>query len=138
LEEALDPNVRIPVGQAVAGRIAVSGQPLIVDDLTKTEVISPAVRERLKSLVGVPLRIGDRLVGVVHAGSDTHRHFTDADARLLSLIADRIAVPIENVLGFTTRNAPHAVRQRRRRNSCRSRSKPVTWAHGSIPFARGA
>jgi PAS domain S-box-containing protein len=95
LEAEIGGDIRIPVGRGVAGRIAAGDQPVIVDDLDQIEVISPILRSRVKSLVGVPLKSGSRLVGVVHAGALTLRKFTQSDAQLLSLAADRIGAAIE-------------------------------------------
>ena len=36
------------------------------------------------------------MIGVVHAGSEAYAHFTDDDARLLELIAERIALAIRS------------------------------------------
>jgi PAS domain S-box-containing protein len=95
LEAEVGGEIRIPVGHGVAGRIAAGDQPVIVDDLDQIEVISPILRSRVKSLVGVPLKSGSRLVGVLHAGAAMPRTFTPSDAHLLSLAADRIGTAIE-------------------------------------------
>jgi PAS domain S-box-containing protein len=95
MEAEVSGEIRIPIGRDLAGRIAVSGGPMTFDDLTKTELVCPILRSRVRSLVGTPLKSGGRLVGVVLAGSSTRRAFTDADIRLLSLAADRIAAAVE-------------------------------------------
>ena len=54
------------------------------------------LRERgINSLVAIPLVVEDAVIGVVHAGSEAYAQFTDDDARLLELIADRIALAIK-------------------------------------------
>src|SRR5205085_7013474 len=60
-----------------------------------SDVISPVLKARVKSLAGVPLKIGERLIGVLHVGSSSPRRFTEADKRLLSLAAERIALAID-------------------------------------------
>jgi PAS domain S-box-containing protein len=95
-EEAVAGQVWVPIGRGVAGRIAATRRPLIVDDLSTVEVATPLLRERLHALVGVPLLVGDRLIGVVHVGSASPRHFTDADVRLLQLVAERTAHAIDH------------------------------------------
>jgi len=89
-------DLLIPVGRGFAGRIAASGQPAIIDDLSQVEVISPIVRSKLRSLIGVPLMVEGRVIGVVDVGSVRPRHFTDDDLRLLELVAARAALAIEN------------------------------------------
>lgn len=89
--------VRIPIGYGIAGRIAATQQPLVVeDDLSHIEVWSPLLRERMRSLVGVPLLAQGRLVGVLHADSVNPRHFGEDELQLLQLVADRAALAIEN------------------------------------------
>ncbi len=95
MEVELGGEIQIPLGQGVAGRIALSDGPVIFPDLHQTEVISPILRSRVRSLVGTPLNSGGRLVGVVHVGSSVLRTFTKDDAHLLALAADRIGLAIE-------------------------------------------
>jgi PAS domain S-box-containing protein len=95
LREAVAEDLEIPLGHSVAGRLAVSDSGLIFPDLTKEEVRSPFIRDRVKSLVGAPLRVGGRLIGVVHVGSSAPRHYTEDDLRLLRLVGERMAFAIE-------------------------------------------
>jgi PAS domain S-box-containing protein len=95
LEGGLERAIAIPLGEGMAGRVAASRAPLLVPDLSQIELVSPVLRERgLNSLVAIPLVVEDRVIGVVHAGSEAYAQFVDEDARLLELIADRIALAI--------------------------------------------
>ena len=111
-------RVQILVGRGVAGRIAASREPLIVDvdalSAADFEGVHRLLRERLRSLAGVPLlvenpvadpvadKIGghlvSRLVGVLGVGSATLRRFTEADVPLLQHAADRVALAIDRAL----------------------------------------
>lgn len=93
LEE--EARVRVPMGRGIAGGIAVSGKPLIVDDLSKVEVISSILSENASSLVGAPLMIEDRVIGVIHVDTLEPHCFTEEDVNLLQLAADRVATAIE-------------------------------------------
>lgn len=88
-------GVRVPIGQGVAGRIAASKQPLIIEDLSTADVVNPALRNRMRSLAGVPLLIEGRLIGVLHVDTVVTRRFTQSDIELLQLAAERIAMAIE-------------------------------------------
>jgi signal transduction histidine kinase len=88
-------GMRIPVGRGVAGAIAASRAPLIVEDLSAVEVMNPVLRRMVHSLIGAPLIAEGRLIGVIHADAARNRHFTEDDVRLLQLAADRIALAIE-------------------------------------------
>ena len=86
----------VPVGQGVAGSIAASRAPLVVEDLSKMEVINPVLRRNARSLIGAPLIVEGRLIGVIHAATARPRRFTEGDVRLLRLAADRVALAIEH------------------------------------------
>jgi signal transduction histidine kinase/putative methionine-R-sulfoxide reductase with GAF domain len=94
-EEEVVGQVKIPLGQGFAGRIAATRKPLIVDDLSTFDVASQFLREKLHSVAGVPLLVDSRLVGVVHVGSVTLRHFTQESVQLLQIAADHIALAID-------------------------------------------
>jgi PAS domain S-box-containing protein len=85
----------IPVGSGMAGRVAASRTPLLVADLSQIAAVSPVLRDRgINSAVAIPLIVADRVIGVIHAGSEAFAQFVEEDARLLELIADRIALAI--------------------------------------------
>ncbi len=97
LEEEVELGVRIPVGKGFAGKIAVEGKPLIIDDVSKADVYNPLLREKgIKSLLGVPLLVENRCIGVLHVGTLEFTDFTEEDVRLMQLAADRLALAIEN------------------------------------------
>src|SRR5207302_8438236 len=54
----------------------------------------------VKSLLGVPLLVEGRVLGVIHVGRKVHRPFTDDDTRLLQLVAFRVAMAIDNARLF--------------------------------------
>src|SRR3954453_6710052 len=97
LERAIEHARTIPLGTGMAGRVAASRAPVVIADLSEVELVSPVLRERgINSLVAVPLVADDAVIGVVHAGSEDYGHFTDDDAQLLELIAERIALAIKS------------------------------------------
>jgi PAS domain S-box-containing protein len=92
-EEAI--GMRIPIGEGVAGTIAARRAPIIVEDTAAVNVINPILRRRVRSLIGAPLIVEGRLIGVIHADTIMARRFTESDLRLLQLAADRIALAID-------------------------------------------
>ncbi|HKV85771.1 MAG TPA: GAF domain-containing protein, partial [Ktedonobacterales bacterium] len=112
LEEEVEQGTRIAYGQGFAGRIAEFRVPLIVDDTSEFEIYSDILRERLRSLAGVPLLVNERVVGVLHVGAMAPRHFSRDDAELLQLVADRIALAIDHARLFQgTRRALRQVEE---------------------------
>jgi signal transduction histidine kinase/putative methionine-R-sulfoxide reductase with GAF domain len=97
----IDRAVAIPIGAGMAGRVAELRTPLLAPDLSQIELFSPVLLERgINSLVAIPLIADDRVIGVVHAGSVAFAQFVEDDARLLELIADRIAMAINQAALF--------------------------------------
>jgi serine phosphatase RsbU (regulator of sigma subunit) len=101
-EEEADDTV-IPLGAGASGRIAATGQPLVIDELTAEDVISRALTER-RSYVGVPVRVGGRVVGVLHASSREPGAFVEDDADFLQSIADTLAVAVDRARSFDQRD----------------------------------
>jgi anti-sigma regulatory factor (Ser/Thr protein kinase)/uncharacterized protein YigA (DUF484 family) len=99
IEAEVERGFTLTIGSGFAGRIAATLEPVIIDDLKTTEVdvLNPVFREQgVHSLLGVPMVVEGRLVGVVHVGTLTPRKFTDDDAQLLQAVADRAALAIEH------------------------------------------
>src|SRR5262249_41925385 len=95
LREDADPPLRVPIGRGFAGTIAATREPMIVEDVTRIELVSRFLRERVRSLLGVPLLLEDQVIGVVHVGTVELRRFTDDDVTLLRLVADRVALALQ-------------------------------------------
>jgi anti-sigma regulatory factor (Ser/Thr protein kinase)/putative methionine-R-sulfoxide reductase with GAF domain len=95
LEEEVQRQVRIPVGKGFAGRIARERRPVRVPDIAHADILNPLLREKgLTSLLGVPLLLEGRLLGVMHVGSLARREFGDDDVELLQIAGDRVALAI--------------------------------------------
>lgn len=97
LEEEVESGVRIPVGRGFAGRIVASVKPIIVSEVENADLFNPLLREKgIKSLLGVPMMIEGRPIGVLHVGTFQPARFSEDEVRLLQSAADRIALAIEN------------------------------------------
>jgi len=90
-------GIRIPVGEGFAGRVAAERRPVALEAVDSGELVGPVLRERgVQSLLGVPLLLGSRLMGVLQVGTVEHRTFPAEQRALLQLIADRVALAIEH------------------------------------------
>ena len=109
----VDLSVSIPAGAGLSGPILATGEPRIVEDLTRTEVISQVLRESgQRSYVGVPLAAAGRTVGVLHATRSRVAGFESKDVELLMRFADPLAMAIERVRLFEAeRSSRHAAEQ---------------------------
>src|SRR5439155_1163276 len=93
-----DDDMRVPMAASLSGRIATTRRALLVEDATRADVDLAALRRaQVRSLVGVPLSVDGRMIGVMHAARVARRRFSADDARLLQLVGDRLGIAIRNV-----------------------------------------
>jgi PAS domain S-box-containing protein len=105
LESAVE-DVSIPVGSGVAGRIALADGPVARDGLTAEDFASPALRASpVRSILGAPLRVGGRVIGVIQVGSVAGRTFTAQEVELVRLAADRIALAVDHARLYEAESA---------------------------------
>ncbi len=106
IEEEVYQDVRVPLGRGFAGRVAQTRHALAIEDIDHADVVNPLLRARgIRSLLGVPLLAGGRLLGVLHVGTVSQRRFDDEDAELLQMVADRVALATQASLSETERSA---------------------------------
>lgn len=92
-------DFRIPLGRGFAGRVAAGHAPVLVEDVSQVEVIGDALPSAgVKSLLGVPLVVEDRVIGVAHVGWRKQRRFGEGDVRLLMAAGERAAWAIDHGL----------------------------------------
>jgi PAS domain S-box-containing protein len=89
--ELADPTKRIPIGSGIAGRVAATGEPVVIEDLSRTEVVGTRLAAQMSSTAVVPVRNENRVVGVLRVSSRERRAFGPEDIRLLEIVADRMA-----------------------------------------------
>jgi serine phosphatase RsbU (regulator of sigma subunit)/anti-sigma regulatory factor (Ser/Thr protein kinase) len=95
LEEEVEQGVRLPVGGGFAGRIAASGQPVILEEVDHRKVLNPLLLAKgIRSMLGVPLIVHGSVIGVLHVGTLTPRTFVTEDVELMQLVADRVAMAV--------------------------------------------
>jgi sigma-B regulation protein RsbU (phosphoserine phosphatase) len=88
-------RLSVPMGKGVVGQVALTRQPVLLNDVTASEIyvqVNPDVRSEL----AVPLIAKNRLIGVMDIESEQAGYFGPEQLRLLTLTASRIAQAIEN------------------------------------------
>lgn len=99
IEEEVTQGVRVPLGTGFAGRVAATREPVILNEVSHRTVSNPLLVERgIKSLLGVPLFAGGKVIGVLHVGSLSDRRFGQEDVELLQLAGDRAALALRSLM----------------------------------------
>jgi sigma-B regulation protein RsbU (phosphoserine phosphatase) len=88
-------RMRLPVGKGVVGQVALTRQPVLLNDVTTDEHYISANPE-VRSELAVPLIAKNRLIGVMDLESTEVGYFRPEHLRVLTLTASRIAQAIEN------------------------------------------
>ena len=86
-------------GEGLAGKVAQSGQPMIIDGYHNWTGRETADEddEPFRSVISAPVFWQGRVTGVLHVLDDTgQRLFTQTELRTLTLLANQAAVAIEN------------------------------------------
>lgn len=76
--------------------VAHAGQMLVVTDISQHPLFKNTTENWSGSIIGIPLKIGERVVGVMNVAYSHPRTFNQAELRLLGLLADQAAITIEN------------------------------------------
>ena len=92
----------LQLGEGLSGRIAQSGEPLMVADYSQWEGKSAVwANDPFRRVLGVPLKVGDQVIGVINVSDDEQPGlFDEDDVRLVSLFADQAAIAVENARLF--------------------------------------
>jgi GAF domain-containing protein len=89
---------KLEVGvQGMVGYVAMSGEPRIALDVGQDAVHfkNPALPET-RSEMALPLMVGGKILGVLDVQSTRAGAFTEEDASILQIMADQIAIAIDN------------------------------------------
>jgi PAS domain S-box-containing protein len=89
-------NDHVPVGQGVVGHVAATGEARLISDV-RLEPDYYALKPEVLSELCVPLKIGDRVVGVLNVESDRLAAFSNTDEQLLMTVGGHLATAIERL-----------------------------------------
>jgi diguanylate cyclase (GGDEF)-like protein len=76
--------------------VARGGEMIIVEDMQNHLLYKNAPPDWTGSIIGIPLKVGDTVVGVMNLSRMIVGGFTNSELRLLSLLSDQAAVAISN------------------------------------------
>jgi GAF domain-containing protein len=80
--------------------VARQGEPIIVPNLREHSLFASAPPHWEGAIIGLPLKFGARVVGVMNVGYLQPRLFSESEIRILRLLGEQAAVAIENARLF--------------------------------------
>ena len=89
----------IKVGEGIVGYVAKHKKPLVILDVLKDERYKEknlARKEKLVSMLSVPMLVKNKVIGVINCYTTAEYNFEQSDIDLLSTVASQAAVAIEN------------------------------------------
>ena len=93
-------KIPVPLDNSLAGTIFTENRHLVInstqDDPRHYNEVGDEVGFQVDSLLGAPMRIKDRVTGVIEALNKTEGDFTDFDVSLLLVVASQAAISIHN------------------------------------------
>jgi sigma-B regulation protein RsbU (phosphoserine phosphatase) len=92
-------NLRVPIGQGITGTAAATGHSVRVADTSKDSRYIMAI-DIVRSELAVPLMLQGKCIGVLDIQSRHPDYFTRDQQNILTLLASRLAVAIENARLF--------------------------------------
>lgn len=99
-DEELLRDIRLPIGEGIAGFVAASGIPLVVPDVSQAPDWSAYAAAHpelhLQSIACLPIRHGDRTLAVLQMNNSKLDLLPDASITFLRIFCDYAAIALEN------------------------------------------
>ncbi|MGW4482212.1 helix-turn-helix domain-containing protein [Amycolatopsis sp. NPDC004368] len=105
-------SLRQPAGYGVGGWVAQEGRPFATANYLRDErirrkhsVASAVAEDGIVSILGVPMRVGSEVIGVLFGANRDERTFAQSEIDLLHSLADHAAIVLENARLFAATKA---------------------------------
>jgi len=88
---------------SAVARVAATGLPLLVDDVEASPApvhLATARALDVQAFVAVPLRVKDRIAGVLTVAASEPRRFAAGDVELMSAVANHVALAVDRAESF--------------------------------------
>ena len=85
---------------------------MVIEEVSESNVLNPILLQTgVRSLLGVPLEVNHKTLGVLHVGTLRKRLFTDEDSSFLQLVAHRVALALYAALYEREREAGRSLQR---------------------------
>ncbi len=103
MDDEIVKTARVKIGERISGQVAKEGEALFITDIEDDSRVlrKNGSRYKGKSFLSVPIRVHDRVIGVVNVSDKksspkNKRVFTQTDLKIICAIVRQAAVAIEN------------------------------------------
>lgn len=86
----------LPRKNGLTMTVAQTGEPILVSDIRSEPIYADAPESWTGSIIGLPLKIGKRVVGVMNVSHTEPGALTENNLQLLRMLGDQAAIAIEN------------------------------------------
>ncbi len=93
---------RFEIGEGLAGWAYQYGESILLDDARNDDrfVSARKNRDQPRSMLVVPIKVGDQTIGVISADQDEYGWFSDKDLRLVDALARQAGIAIQRNAGL--------------------------------------
>lgn len=127
-------GMRLKPGQGVAGQVALTRQPIVVNDAYRDDrfytQVDRATGFVTRSILCVPLLVQDRCIGVLELLNKAYGPFTQEDVERLSNVAHPVAIALENARLYREAQQLHEAKSRFVATMARELRSPLTAIKG--------
>jgi signal transduction histidine kinase/FixJ family two-component response regulator len=99
-EKAELAQLALRVGEGIAGWVALHGESVVLDDANAdarhSHLGDRKLQYPIRSLMAVPLRVRDKVIGVLELVNNRHGYYSSNDQLLAETLASSAAIAIEN------------------------------------------
>ena len=90
------PEPRIGSEGGLTRTVIANGEVLLIPDISQDSRVNPALHDRVRSMIVVPLKVEQGVIGVLFLNDADPHNFTDTEVSLLVTLASQAAIAIEN------------------------------------------
>ena len=94
------PKPRMDIEEGLTRQVIRTGEVLEFPDVSQDARVNPALHNRVRSMIAVPLKLEQDVIGVLYLNDADHHDFTEIEKSLLSTLAGQAAVAVHNASLF--------------------------------------
>jgi diguanylate cyclase (GGDEF)-like protein/PAS domain S-box-containing protein len=98
-------GMRIPIGKGLSSTVIQTGESIYIPDFLSSQEVLDVVRfgsrDNTRAILAVPLRLRDKVIGMLSTQSYTPNAYSLDDQHLLEMLASHAAIALENARLFS-------------------------------------